>query len=159
MCRKMKKILIKKFSLRWFVAAVLGFIPFMSVASDSCRIDFYSKRFLTSGPIVDGTLLGHGRAVCNNPHDGFVLWLSEEGIESGGQIAAPGEPAGSIRSIRARIDTDLPATKEGAVRGLRVITSENSVNFRILADGHQEVGPGVWRFIISAADILNNKDI
>ncbi|MEY7874474.1 AfaD family invasin [Enterobacter roggenkampii] len=155
----METIVIKNFSLRWFVAAVLSFLPFMSVASDSCRIDFYSKRFLTSGPIVDGTLLGHGRAVCNTPHDGFVLWLDEGGLKPGGLIFTPNEPSGSKRFIRVRIDTDLRAAKEDAVHGLRVITSENIVNFRILADGHQEVGPGMWHFTMSAAPILNNKNI
>lgn len=140
------------------VVAILSF-PFISAASESPRIDFFSKHSLTSGQIADGTLLGSGRVVWNGPHDGFVLWLEGASSQPEGQVVRLIHSSISNRSILVRIESDLPAIKEESGLGLRVITNENSVNFRILANGDQKIYPGVWNFTIGAALIINSDEI
>lgn len=152
---KNSKYLIARLLL---VVSILSF-SFISAASESPRIDFFSKNFLTSGQIADGTLLGNGRVVWNGPHEGFVLWLEGAGSQPAGQVVTLINSSNSNRPILVRIECDLPATQEEGGRGLRVITNENSVNFRILANGDQKVYPGVWNFTISAALIINKNEI
>ncbi|AZV03699.1 hypothetical protein ELK40_00560 (plasmid) [Enterobacter sp. N18-03635] len=136
------------------VAIILSFLQSLPASADIPHIDFRPEATRTAGPVADGSLLGRGRVTWNGPHEGFRLWL-EGGQDAGDYRLALTSPGGTGLPLRVRIETDEPATAEDAGRGLRILSSQNSVNFRIVTDGHQEASPGMWRLLIGASTVLS----
>ncbi|QQN36467.1 hypothetical protein JHW33_07555 [Rahnella aceris] len=108
------------------------------MAADAPQLDYRTTGTL-SGTLKDGFLVGKGRVMYHGEHAGFRVW--SEAPRNGNHPARYLlEGQQNVRNkLRVRIESERgqPDGKEG--KGIIVLTGDDSILFKVVVDGQQNV--------------------